>query len=163
MKSVMNMVLLGMGLLLITTSARADLVARYTFDDGTAADASGNANDGVIFGGVTSVDDAERGKVISFDGVNGSYIRVPNSDSLNAVAGQITIAMWLNTPNTGSRQLIEKGGTSGSAWYITPWGIRMEADRALRLNWGNQAPETALLSSAVPLSTWTHEIGRAHV
>lgn len=156
MKSVMNMVLLGMGLLLITTSARADLVARYTFDDGTAADASGNANDGVIFGGVTSVDDAERGKVISFDGVNGSYIRVPNSDSLNAVAGQITIAMWLNTPNTGSRQLIEKGGTSGSAWYITPWGIRMEADRALRLNWGNQAPETALLSSAVPLSTWTH-------
>lgn len=157
MKRVMTMVLLGVGLLLITASAGAELVARYTFDDGTVADSSGNANDGVIVGGVTSVDDVERGKVISFDGVTGSYIRVPNSDSLNAVAGQITIAMWLNTPNTGTRQLIEKGGTGGSAWYVTPWGIRMESDRTLRLNWGNnQAPEVALLSSAVPLSTWTH-------
>ena len=85
MKRVMTMVFLGMGLLLITASARADLVARYTFDDGTAADSSGNANNGVIVGGVTSVDDAVRGKVISFDGANGSYIRVANSASLNEI------------------------------------------------------------------------------
>lgn len=156
MKRVMTMVVLGMGLLLITTSARADLVARYTFDDGTAADASGNANDGVIFGGVTSVDDAERGKVLSFDGVNGSYIRVANSASLNAIAGQITIAMWLNTNTTAVRQLIEKGGTTGSAWYVAPWGIRLEANLTMRLNWGNELPEPALLSSAFPPNTWTH-------
>lgn len=135
---------------------RADLVARYTFDNGTADDDSGNGNNGVLNGGVTAVTDVNRGPVMQFDGAAGSYIRVANSESLNAVASQITIAMWLYTDNTSSRQLIEKGGTTGSAWYTAPWGIRMEPDRTLRLNWGNQVPETALLSSAVPLNTWTH-------
>lgn len=132
---------------------RAEMVARYTFDDGTAADSSAYANNGVINGGVTAAVDPQRGQVLNFDGANGSYIRVTNSDSLNTIAGQITIAMWLNTPNTGTRQLIEKGGTGSRAWDIAPWGIRMESDRRLQIHWGNVS---VLYSSAVPLNTWTH-------
>ncbi|HML76033.1 MAG TPA: hypothetical protein PKB02_16200 [Anaerohalosphaeraceae bacterium] len=58
MKRLMRMVFLGLVLLLATAPAGADMVARYTFDDGTAVDSSGNGNNGTIFGGVTAVTDA---------------------------------------------------------------------------------------------------------
>ena len=134
------------------------LAAHYPFDDGSADDASGSGNHGDLFGGVTAVNDPVRGNVLRFDGVAGSYIRVAQSASLNNIAGAITIAMWLNTTTTSSRQVIEKGGTSGAAWYTTPWGIRMETDRRLRLNWGNglPAPPGPLYSTALGLNTWTH-------
>ncbi|MCE5185925.1 MAG: hypothetical protein LLF76_07350 [Planctomycetaceae bacterium] len=136
-----------------SVSLPTGLVARYTFESGTAADSSGSANHGVLNGGVSPVTDTHRGKVLSFDGANGSYIRVTNSPSLNAVADQITVAMWLYTNTTAVRQLIEKGGTSGSAWYTAPWGIRLETDRRLHLHWGNVA---TLYSSAIAANTWTH-------
>ena len=131
------------------------LAVHLNFDDGTAADSSGNGNHGVLFGGVTAVNDPVRGGVLRFDGAAGSYIRIAQSDSLNTISGAITIAMWLNTNTTAVRQLIEKGGTGGAAWYTPPWGIRMEADRSLRLNWGNNVPP-ALYSSPLVLNTWTH-------
>ncbi len=62
--------------------------------------------------------------------------------------------MWLNIPSTGTRQLIEKGGTGGSAWYTAPWGIRMESDGRLRIQWGNVAFLYSV--SAIPLNEWTH-------
>ncbi|MBN2513048.1 MAG: immunoglobulin domain-containing protein [Sedimentisphaerales bacterium] len=153
MKRLMRMAFLGLVLLLETAPARADLVARYTFDDGTAVDSSGNGNDGTIVGGVTAVADAVQGNVLNYNGANGSYIRVAHSPSLDNITGAITIAMWLNTSNTSTRQIIEKGGTGGSAWYTTPWGIRLETDRRLQLHWGNVA---TLYSTALPLSTWAH-------
>ncbi|HRS72274.1 MAG TPA: hypothetical protein P5175_10540 [Anaerohalosphaeraceae bacterium] len=136
-----------------SASAPTGLVARFAFDNGTAADSSGYGNHGILYGGLTSIHDAQRGNVLSFDGVNGSYIRVPSSPSLNAVAKQITIAMWLYTNTTAVRQLIEKGGTSGAAWYTAPWGIRLETNRQLLLKWGNA---DFLKSTAIPSNTWTH-------
>lgn len=152
MKKKLCVVMMCLGAILATV-ARADLVARYTFDDGTAADDSGNSNNGVLNGNVAPATDAERGAVMNFGGTD-SFIRVANSASLNAVASQITIAMWLNIPSTGTRQLIEKGGTGGSAWYTAPWGIRMETDGRLRIQWGNVA--FLYSTSAIPLNQWTH-------
>ncbi len=139
-------------------SLETALILHLAFDDGTANDSSGSGNHGILNGDLTFVQDPQRGRVINFDGVNGSYIRIPNSPSLNAAAEQITIAMWLYTDTTAVRQLTEKGGTGGSAWYIPPWGIRMESDRTLRLNWGNGLPNPPgpLYSSAIEANRWTH-------
>lgn len=157
MKKKLCVVMIGLCFLTILGPiTRADLVARYTFDDGTAADDSGNANNGILNGGVTVVTDTVRGPVLEFNGATGSYMRVPNSASLNAVASQSTIAVWVYWTEAATDQLIEKGGTSGSAWYTAPWGIRKETDHTLRLNWGNQLPEPMLNSSPVPVGTWTH-------
>ncbi|MBP8605098.1 MAG: hypothetical protein KBI46_04545 [Phycisphaerae bacterium] len=67
MKKKLCVVMMCLGAILATV-ARADLVARYTFDDGTAADGSGNSNNGVLFGNVAPATDAERGAVMNFGG-----------------------------------------------------------------------------------------------
>ena len=54
-------------------------VAYWPFDDGTADDLVGG-HDGRMTGGVTSTFDQERGYVMEFDGNEGTYIEVPNSD-----------------------------------------------------------------------------------
>lgn len=130
-----------------------ELVVHYPFDDGTAMDISGNGNHGNIVGNVAMAFDSERGNVMYFPGGNNHYIRVPASPSLNAVAASYTMAVWLKRPADTVGQLLEKGGTGGSAWYEPPWGVRLESDGLLRLNWGNTAWYT---NSSIPLQTWTH-------
>ncbi|MCE5187283.1 MAG: immunoglobulin domain-containing protein [Planctomycetaceae bacterium] len=159
MKKKLCVVMMGLCFLaLLGATPRADLVARYTFDEGTAADDSGNGNNGALNGsGATIVLDPVRGMVLDLNGDSQvSYMRVPNSATLNAVASQSTIAMWVYWSGSLTAQLIEKGGTSSRAWDTAPWGIRRETDNTLRASWGNQLPEPMLLSSPVPLDTWTH-------
>lgn len=130
-----------MGLVLTNAASAADpsLVGWWKCDEtaGTAvSDSSGSNNNGTISGTVQWV---TTGKIGGAWQANGSdaYIRVPDNASLD-ITNAITISMWLYTATTsGSHQLIEKGGTSGSAWYTAPYGIRMDSDRRIRLQWGN--------------------------
>ncbi|MGQ3684054.1 MAG: alkaline phosphatase, partial [Candidatus Loosdrechtia sp.] len=71
------------------------LLAYYRFDEGagtSAADASGNGNNGTLFNGPVWT----TGKInsaLSFDGVN-DYVEVPNSASLNPV-NFVTVSAWI--------------------------------------------------------------------
>ena len=67
-------ILFGLFILLLCISTATaidlekDLVAYYSFDDGTAKDNSGNGNDGVIYG--AKVVDGIKGKALYFDGID---------------------------------------------------------------------------------------------
>lgn len=78
-------------------------VALWTFDDGTAADVSGygTAMNGTLHGGAAIVTDAERGKVASFDGANGSYIDCgPVLDKIRTATTNFTLATWVKAKPT---------------------------------------------------------------
>ncbi len=87
---------------------RNGLLARYTFNDGLAADTSGLGNHGTIAGatpgpGINLSD-------LVFDS-DGDYVTIPNSSSLNP-ATAVTLSAWYfaaNHSGLGSDPLIDKG------------------------------------------------------
>ena len=86
----------------------ANLVGRYTFDDANAEDTGGGvAQDGAFQGGVTTVNDAQRGEVLNLDGVDDSVV----INSLFGSAANVTLAAWVNLDGTGgnNQEIISLG------------------------------------------------------
>ena len=72
--------------------------ATYSFNAGTgltAADLSGNSNNGTLQNGVAWTAAGKYGNALSFDGIN-DFVRVPDSSSLD-VGSSGTIAAWVKT------------------------------------------------------------------
>jgi hypothetical protein len=71
------------------------LIAHYPFD-GNASDASGNANNGSLVGGIVSTTDrfGNPNSAYEFNGLN-SYVSVPNSASLSSPSTACTQAGWV--------------------------------------------------------------------
>lgn len=70
-------------------------VAKYSFDDDTATDISGNGHDGTISGAVPVDSLSELGRALKFGG--SKYVSVPDSSDLDAVFGGskiFTLAAW---------------------------------------------------------------------
>lgn len=93
----------------INSAADAGLVGSWKLDAGngtTAADSSGNANDGTLTNGPVWTNGKVRGALV-FNGSN-SYVNVPDNTSLQAA--QITLSAWMNSLNTnpsgGAQQAI---------------------------------------------------------
>lgn len=82
--------------------ARGALVARYTFDDGTAEDQSGQGNDGTIVGDPSMVPGL-LGAALVFDGSD-DYVVVP--DSLDLRVEVFTITAWIRVDATPSSDAI---------------------------------------------------------
>ncbi|MEI6823215.1 MAG: FISUMP domain-containing protein [Bacteroidota bacterium] len=75
------------------------LVAYYPFN-GNANDASGNGNNGTVYGATLTADRfGNANSAYSFNG-NGNYIEIPNSNSLNS--NSFTINIWINDANLSS-------------------------------------------------------------
>jgi hypothetical protein len=69
------------------------LVAQYTFEDCTAADVSGNGNDGILVGNVTC-DAGRTGNGLRFGGLAApGHVDIPASASLAALDG-FTYSLW---------------------------------------------------------------------
>jgi len=78
-------------------SASTGLVGYWKFDEGfgnTAADSSGNGNNGTLENGPAWVN-GEYGKALSFDGVD-DYVYVIGNTDLNPYASNWTISAWVN-------------------------------------------------------------------
>ncbi len=77
------------------------LVAYYSFDDGTAADRSGNQNDGTPHGSL-QITQGIVGQALRFGGYyNPSYIVVPNSATLS-FSDNFTFSLWFNIQSNTS-------------------------------------------------------------
>jgi len=97
------------------------LMAYYSFNDGTAADSSGNGNDGTIQGDPEVVDGPE-GQALKFGGYyDPDHIIVPNSDTLSFIdnftfstwfnlQSHISMDGWGNVSEYGFQALIAKSG-----------------------------------------------------
>ncbi|MHC4426417.1 MAG: LamG domain-containing protein, partial [Planctomycetota bacterium] len=98
--------------LTLTTTASADLVGWWRFDDGsgaTAVDSSGNGNDGVLEGGAQWVAGQLSG-AIEFNGSN-AYVRAPH---IPLDSRSFTIAMWVNPVLYTDQQVVFGQHESGS-------------------------------------------------
>lgn len=122
--------------------AAGNLVGYWPFDDTSSqiVDTSGNANDGVINGGVSSSIDVppvscfSDPRSLAFDGVSGSYVNVPDAASMDP-ASQITIAFWVKPTainNSNYQHIIFKnmggGLTSYGVWYDSTGHIYAETN-----------------------------------
>jgi len=102
---------LALGLI---SSASAELVAYWTFDEGSGNivyDSSGNGNDGTINGAEWG--DGYYGKALHFNGQD-NYVEVPTSDSLE-IDTTVTIAAWINWIDAGDawQGILSKGTMDG--------------------------------------------------
>jgi hypothetical protein len=138
-------------MLSINTNSDSSLVAWLTFDDGTAADSSGNGNHGTLNNGAAIVNDVTRGQVLSLDGVD-DYVDLGNAVPLDlSDDGQATIAAWVNMAVTHNHNTIVSKGEWKDAYSLV---IKGDTTPANQLWTGN---DTSVFSgSAIPLNTWTH-------
>ena len=83
------------------------LAAHWTFDDGsgtTAADSSGNGNDGMLVNGPTWAGGIEGGG-LDCDGVD-DYVEIGTGSSVNAMTTQVTLSAWVQTTASASEIVI---------------------------------------------------------
>jgi len=112
MRSSAVLPLFGLAILLsIPVFAQVDLsrglLAYYPFN-GTAADASGHANDGTLFNGVQLTTDRQGhpNSAYFFDGVD-DYIQIPGGNNLNP-SGALSIALFFSPARSGQQTLLGK-------------------------------------------------------
>ena len=99
-------------------SLQAQPLLRYTFDDGTPKDITGNA-DGVLLGNAEIVVDSERGQVLQ---INQSGMK---ADGPFEVTTSFTLSAWvkLNVPRTGRY------------YFGGPWWIRTDNQEGSEHHW----------------------------
>ena len=150
----------------LTSVAKAvdpDLVGWWRLDEGsgtTAADMSGNGNDGTLQGDTTWVT-GQIGKALQFDGVD-DFVQVPHAEILT-MDNEVTVMAWINTeryeaPNGDAWQgILSKSESPRSYSFYT------EASHALHFS---TAGYGGLSTPDVPLNEWVHVcamvIGGAH-
>ncbi len=102
----------------IAGNALADLVAHWTFDDGSgtiAKDVSGNGNDGTLQGDPKWVA-GKYGAALEFDGDD--FVDCGNQDMLNFGTGDWTITAWIKTTQIDRGTIFANGGdNSGGVRY----------------------------------------------
>jgi hypothetical protein len=137
----------------VSNAAPSGLVAYYRFDEGTgatAADSSGNLNNGTISGASWAAS-GRFGSALSFNGTN-SIVNIADADSLDLTTG-MTLEAWVNpSALTGYRTVVMKDvpGELSYALYASD-GTRPNA-------WGRVGSvSTGVLGSgALPVNSWTH-------
>ena len=138
-------------------SAQADLRGHWKLDEtsgATAADSSGNGNDGNLEGDVSWVP-GMIGGAWQGDGA-GDYIQVPHSDSL-MITDAITVALWMNGGIPPDQVLTKSDGT-GAGWQSN-YGIRLDdAGVGRQINWRGRAVGNQSLTSPSPIpnNEWVH-------
>jgi hypothetical protein len=101
---------LVVGVLGLTGAVRAELVARYPFDDGTADDRAYYYEDadGTFFGDAEVIDDPERGNVLTLDGT-GDYVKVLNNQVAEFSTESFTYTFWSKNSFVGDFTYFWKG------------------------------------------------------
>ena len=121
------------GLLTIATGAAypvSGLVGRWTFDDGTANDSSGNGYNGTIVGGPTFSTDTHNGvgKSLGMGGLG--YVKVDTGGNQTVFDGgsAMTLSAWVRGWPAKNCSFVSKYGDGGQGWRIGRLGT-----------WGNMS------------------------
>ena len=128
------------------------LVGWWKFDEGigdTAADSSGNGNDGTLNGPVEWTTEGKIGGAMAFTGPY-NYVLVQSSPSLNPTQ-EITIAAWINPSWTGNNRILQKS-TEGSD---TQYRLIKEGGNNIRVHFP-PIPRFEVTNNIPPQGEWTH-------
>jgi hypothetical protein len=142
----------------------------WTLDDisgTTAADSSGNNNDGAIGPSVILGTAAPNGTAFSFDGFSTSYVQVPyGTGTLAPATTQITVSAWINPSSfdcagshPGQCAVVSNEGVPGDGTY--GYGLRV-IDFGTRLQWcwGSEGGgDCAYGNYPFQPDTWTNIVG----
>jgi chitodextrinase len=134
-------------------AAASGLVAAYSFDAGTgstAADASGNGNDGAISGASWN-GAGKSGGALSFDG--GDWVTVGDAPTLDLSDG-MTLEAWVKPTGSGTawRTALVKNRASGVAYALYAQQGSSRPATTVRVG----TSKTTLGAAALPLDTWSH-------
>jgi len=141
--------------LALTSTADADLVGWWRFDEGsgtTAFDSSGNGNDGTLNGDPKWVA-GKYGGALKFNG-SSDYLAAPDSESLDINADQLSIAAWINGEDwPAANHIVRKIADTGtSSIYM----IRVQPD-TVRVYLNTSDGETIVQGTTVlPTNEWVH-------
>jgi len=147
---------------LLVAHANADLVGNWKFDEGagnTAADKSGNGNDGSLIGGPTWVVGTIGSGALRFDGTD-DMVEVPHSPVFD-MGESITIAAWINLDDTSTYYFIAAKGPSGTAPDNYPGNFEFRTTPSAQLEFMHQTGEGTALSNYISDATvtagqWVH-------
>lgn len=125
-----------------------DLIAYYTFDQGTGStivDRSGNDNDGSMVGGVTRVTD-DSGSALAFDGQSGTHVDIGDlSVDGPAAVEELTIAIrYSKDGGTNAIQNLIEHQAGNFAWYLETDGQHTSPHR-MEYTIGYQNPPSGTL------------------
>jgi len=117
--------------------------------DGTAADLSGNGNDGTVVGDVSPAGGQVAGAG-AFDG-SGGRVEIPDDPSLGVT--NVTVSAWVYRDGSKNREYIVDGRNHN-------YGIKLEDGTSKPLFFVN-APNSDSLTAGtnIPDQTWTHVVG----
>ncbi|HGJ67509.1 TPA: LamG domain-containing protein [bacterium] len=151
------LLVISMTIMLATNSFCAELVAAYSFDDGSAKkakDNTGNGHDGEIK--EAKVVDGKYGKALEFDGTN-SQVAIPHDEKMN-FKDAVTVEAWVKpTKYNDLSAVVQKWGdnTNRRQYLLCFVGakVRMYISGA-----GNSWPSAESTSSINP-GDWAHIAG----
>jgi len=106
----------------LTSTASAELVGWWKFDDGagtTAVDSSGNGNDATVYGDPQWID-GWLGGALQFDGVD-DYVDLPIGSMIGSLTNS-TFLIWANFANTGGawQRIWDFGSGEQINMFLTP-------------------------------------------
>jgi hypothetical protein len=150
---------LDTGLMVVPASpGSAGLVGHWKLDDGfgaTAADSSGNASNGTVYGDPQWVAGHDGG-ALWFDGTN-DYVELPIGWLISSLTNS-TFATWVDFSNAGGgwQRIFDFGNDTTSYMFLTP---RMGVDGAMRFGItieSGGAPEQVATAPGTLPSGWHH-------
>ena len=142
-------------LLFIASAFSQNLIAYYPFN-GNANDQSGNAINPTYIGtGVTLTTDrfGNANKAYNFDGLPGSYIRMP-ADALPTT--NRTISLWFNVPDVTNRPGLLGYGGNGSCGTTLLMGLNCSGSGAYWVQGHCGFNPTSYTYPAAPVDNWYH-------
>jgi uncharacterized repeat protein (TIGR03803 family) len=126
------------------------LVAAYSFDDGTAVDATGNGQHGTISGAVPAA--GKYGGALAFDGVD-DVVAIAHTSHLLLTAG-MTLEAWVRPDTLQSwRSVVLKEAPAGLAYGLY---ANTDTNRAAGFASISGSDWGVASSSALPPSQWSH-------
>ena len=114
------LLVVGVCLLVLTSTSLGDLVGHWTFDEGQgniAYDSASN-NDGTITGANWTTN-GKNGGALSFDG-NNDYVQIPNNTNFNFQSG-FSLCAWVKPAldYTDGRIIYRYDSTSGDGYFLS--------------------------------------------
>jgi hypothetical protein len=145
-----------------SSGVTSGLVAYYPFD-GDAHDASGNRNDGAVYG-ATLIEDrfGKPNHAYYFNGLD-SHIIVPSSPSLANMKTAMSIAAWIKIDvnadyavNYDYRHIVSKGATYGNLWADYALGLHSDGSLLWETSSSSNSPARIPMPPPISKGIWHH-------
>ncbi len=144
-----------------------DIVGEWSFDNDDAIDDSGNGNNGIVYGAIST--DGIMRRAMSFDGVD-DYVDCGDHESLN-ITGAITIETWIKPEpdqeycwdglegNYGVASKVEDfAGSTNWSWQLR-YGLSVNCHLGFQFNEAGGGVKSVTAQQDLISGKWHHIVG----